>query len=54
MMAPGQEREPAPKEWCAGLAVGFSAQEVLVRVSQRSGVNVAALGPKWSISGNLC
>lgn len=45
-MAPGQEREPAPKERCAGLDVEFFVHVVAVRVSQRSGLNLAASEPK--------
>jgi hypothetical protein len=55
MMLPGQEREPAPKEWWARPGVGFSVKDLVgesgaVGESQRSGLKVAASGPKWSIS----
>ena len=47
--APGQEREPAPKERWGGLAwvVGVWGEDSEVGgVSQRSGLKVAAVGPK--------
>jgi hypothetical protein len=59
MIWPLQARDPAPKEKCWIPVVGISeGREVEGEIgdkgdvgeSQRSGVNVEAEGPKWSMS----
>ena len=52
MICPLQARDPAPKERCWRPVLAFSAagSRVPSEVSQRSGLKVAASGPKWSTS----
>lgn len=52
MIWPLHAREPAPNERCWRPELAFSAagSRVPSDVSQRSGLNVAASGPKWSTS----
>jgi hypothetical protein len=52
MSWPEQAREPAPNEKCWMPALTFSDAGSIVplELSHRSGLKVAASGPKWSIS----
>jgi hypothetical protein len=52
MICPLQAREPAPKEKCWIPVEDFSlaGERVPSDSSQRSGLNVEAVGPKWSMS----
>lgn len=51
MICPEQAREPAPKERCwRPVGIFSDAGEVPFESSQRSGLNVEAEGPKWSMS----
>jgi len=52
MICPEQARDPAPKEKCWIPVLTFSAagDREPSESSQRSGLNVEAVGPKWSIS----